>query len=921
LFETRFSAAQLPFLDDHRIDGRLVVAGATHLSLALSAAAANNTAAHALVHVRFTQALTLDHNEGRTVQVGLVPGGDGTTTLQIFSAQDGPGQDWTLHAAGSLAQVEPPDLALHPPVVLDAIRSRCSQEVSGEDFYRQLWDVGYQLGPSFRWAEQIWRCDGEALCRLRAPRPNENQPFLLHPGLLDTCFQLSAASLPLESLQRMAGNGTVAVPVAVDHLRLYRRAAEAAWCHVIAIDSGTAHGDEVTANLRLLDERGGVIAVIEGFRGRRVARASLLGAWHPADDWLYQFQWRPQPPASAPPPALTDQRGTWLILADRGGLGQALARLIAARDEACVSVTRAELDQAGPGGVEAFRRLLADSFDTSQRRCRGIIHLWSLDAPLELTPEALAAAQSLGAVSTLQLVQALAQTGWRDAPRLWLVTRGAQAVQPGQLAAGTAQAPLWGLGRTIALEHPELACSRVDLQTGGAAGEAEALCAEIVADGREDQIAVRADGRYVARLVRAALPPAADPLSLAPDGSYLIVGGLGGVGLVVARWLVEQGARHLALLGRSAPSIEAASALAALRAAGAEVVALQADATQPAELSAALAQLRAALPPLRGVIHAAAVLDDGLLMTLSPERLATTLAPKAGIALNLHALTANDRLDFFVLFSSLAGLLGAPGQANYAAANAFLDAFAHHRRALGLPALSINWGPWAEVGPAAARANRGQRLANRGLANLSPQLGVAALGRLLNTDLSEAAVMSINLRQWREFFPAAADMPLLSELAADQRAPGAVRPLGQMRAALEAAPPGQRLPMLEGHLREQIAQVMQLEPSQLAAATPLGSLGLDSLMGLEIRNRLEASLGLTIPPTLIWTYPTLGALSAHLAQTLGLPLEAQPAPTHGEHSIPDELRKTAEQIADLSEAEMEALLLQKLAGKGKAARP
>jgi acyl carrier protein len=489
------------------------------------------------------------------------------------------------------------------------------------------------------------------------------------------------------------------------------------------------------------------------------------------------------------------------------------------------------------------------------------------------------------------------------------------------LAAGTAQAPLWGLGRTIALEHPELACSRVDLQTGGAAGEAEALWAEIAADGREDQIALRADGRYVARLARAALPPAADPLSLALDGSYLIVGGLGGIGLVVARWLVEQGARHLALLGRSAPSAEAVPGLAALRAAGAQVVVLQADATQPAELSAALAQLRAALPPLRGVIHAAAVLDDGLLMTLSPERLATTLASKAGIALNLHALTASDRLDFFVLFSSLAGLLGSPGQANYAAANAFLDALAHHRRALGLPGLSINWGPWAEVGQAAAQANRGQRLANRGLASLPPQLGVAALGRLLNANLPQAAVMSINLRQWREFFPAVADMPLLAEVAADQRAASAVRPLGQMRAALEAAPPDQRLPMLEGHLREQIAQVMQLEPSQLGAATPLGSLGLDSLMGLEIRNRLEASLGLTIPPTLIWTYPTLGALSAHLAQTLGLPLEAQPAPTQGEHSIPDELRKTAEQIADLSEAEMEALLLDKLTGKGKAARP
>ena len=350
------------------------------------------------------------------------------------------------------------------------------------------------------------------------------------------------------------------------------------------------------------------------------------------------------------------------------------------------------------------------------------------------------------------------------------------------------------------------------------------------------------------------------------------------------------------------------------------MVTIQADAARMPELAAALDQIKSAMPPLRGVIHAAAVLDDGLLMTLTPERLRTTLLPKAEVALNLHALTADCQLDFFVLFSSLAGLLGAPGQANYAAANAFIDALAHHRRALGLPALSINWGPWAEVGQAAAQANRGQRLAQRGLASIPPQVGVAALGRLLNADDPEIAVMSFNLRQWREFYPAAAAMPLLSELAADQPAYDVSRPTGLMRTALEAAPAGQRRPMLEAHLREQIAQVMQLEPAQLAPATPLGSLGLDSLMGLEIRNRLEASLGLTISATLIWTYPTIAALSAHFAQALGLPPETQPAPASSEPSIPDELRRTVEKIAGLSEADMESLLLKKLDGQGKAPR-
>jgi myxalamid-type polyketide synthase MxaE and MxaD len=544
--------------------------------------------------------------------------------------------------------------------------------------------------------------------------------------------------------------------------------------------------------------------------------------------------------------------------------------------------------------------------------------MWSLDAPLQVTPVALAAAQALGSTSALSLVQALAQTGWRDAPRLWLVTRGAQAVLPGQLVPGAAQAPLWGLARTIALEHAELACARADLDPSGAADEALALCQEILAGSPEDQIALRGAERFVARLLRAPLPPPTAPVAIGPQATYLIVGGLGGVGLVVAKWLVAQGARHLALLGRSAPAVEAWPALAALRAAGAEVVTFQADAAREAELAAALAQIKAGMPPLRGVIHAAAVLDDGLLIHLTPERLQSTLRPKADVALHLHALTADSPLDFFVLFSSLAGLLGAPGQANYAAANAFIDALAHHRCALGLPALSINWGPWAEVGQAAARADRGQRLAHRGLASIPPQLGVTALGRLLNTDRPEIAVMSFNLRQWREFYPAAAAMPLLSVLAADQPASEASRATGAMRATLAGLPAGQRRPALEAHLRAQIAEVMQLDPAQLASATPLGSLGLDSLMGLEIRNRLEASLGLTIPATLIWTYPTIAALTAHLALTLDLPPDEPPASASGASSVSAELRRTAAQIADLSDAEMEALLLKKLAGRGKA---
>ena len=396
-----------------------------------------------------------------------------------------------------------------------------------------------------------------------------------------------------------------------------------------------------------------------------------------------------------------------------------------------------------------------------------------------------------------------------------------------------------------------------------------------------DAFHAMAQARHMGKLVltfdeRATTPiaPAAGAAAIHADGSYLITGGLGGLGLQVAIWLVAQGARHLALLSRSAPTDAAARTIETLRARGVQVLVLQADVAAAEKVEAALGQLRVALPPLRGVIHAAAVLDDGLLLQLTSERLAAVLAPKVAGAWNLHTLTRDDPLDFFVLFSSAAGLLGAPGQAHYAAANAFLDALAHHRRAQGLPALSINWGPWAEVGLAAAQANRGQRLAAQGLASLTPTEGLAALAHLLGQPALQVAVMKFNLRHWCQLFPQAAELPLLRELVgalANGAQPRSAS--GTVRAALLAAEPGARSALLEQHIIEQIALVLRADPGRISAETPLQSLGMDSLMALELRNRLELSLGLSLPATLVWGRPTVVDLAPDLAERMGLSFE------------------------------------------------
>jgi NAD(P)-dependent dehydrogenase (short-subunit alcohol dehydrogenase family)/acyl carrier protein len=480
----------------------------------------------------------------------------------------------------------------------------------------------------------------------------------------------------------------------------------------------------------------------------------------------------------------------------------------------------------------------------------------------------LTAAQILGCASVLLLVQELARTEAPDPPRLWLMTRGAQAVGENCSALAVAQSPLWGLGRVIAQEHPTFWGGLVDLEPGAARCDREAhqVWEEISSASGEDQLAFRHGRRYVGRLVRhrpSATPT--PPVGWRTDGSYLISGGLGDLGLLVARWMVEQGARRLILLGRTKlpprsnwGSVETGSRLgrqiAAIRhleSLGASVHLAPADVADEGELRGFLDAFRAeGWPPIRGVVHAAGVLQDGLLVQLDAAALTAVLRPKVMGGWLLHRLLQDDALDFFVLFSSAGSVLGQPGQGNYAAANAFLDALAHHRRAQGQPALTINWGAWAGEGFAASVG--GQRLAARlalfGIGSIPPRQALDLLGRLRGQGATQVVVVPVNWKQYQEFHPAGSAAPLLSELS--REAAAVARPTdrtSERRDAILAAEPAQRRFLLQSYLSEQVARALGLSPSRLDLQQPLSHLGLDSLMAVELKNRIALDLKVNVP--------------------------------------------------------------------------
>jgi len=480
------------------------------------------------------------------------------------------------------------------------------------------------------------------------------------------------------------------------------------------------------------------------------------------------------------PEEAISEPGNWLILADAQGTGQQLATILRARGEICtlvlpgkgfeqLSEQEFKIDPARPG---EFQRLL-ETVGTNKLPLRGVVHLWSLDAAGEeaLTLEDLKAALQKGCGSILHLVHALVREGFSEPPSLFSVTRGAQPVGIEPDVPGLAQSPLWGMGEVIAQEYPELNCVRVDLDPVAREDDAQALFEEIWLEGPDDQVAFRDRIRQVARLARSPRAQATvvkDRLLFRSDSTYLITGGLGGLGLLVARWMVERGARYLVLVERNRVNDDVSSQLSKLEQEVIRVVVAQADLSNQEDVTRLLADLEQSLPPLRGIIHSDLILDDGIPLRKNRELFAQDMAPQLEGAWNLHTLTRDMPLDFFVLFSCATSLLGNSGQENYGAASAFLDALAYYRRQQELPGLSINWGFLDGVGED-ARSPLGEQMKKKGMGTIAPELGLQILENLLSQSFIQVEVVPVNWPTFMQQFPPGGEPPFLSEFARHER--------------------------------------------------------------------------------------------------------------------------------------------------------
>ncbi|MEU7282893.1 type I polyketide synthase [Streptomyces sp. NPDC045431] len=826
VFTGRLDPAAAPWLLDHTIGDEPLLPGVAVAELALYAA--RRTGGDLVSDLTLEAPLALCAAEPVEIQLLVGPAArDRARTVALYARPAGvPGAGWTRHATGTLGTgtADATGLAEWPP--------QGSSPVSLDGLYPRLAERGYAYGPAFRNLRAVWR-QGTALYAEVAGADAEGDGFLLHPAALDAALHALLGEQE-RFLVPFAWTGLTAhtVPVRTTgplRVRFVPRGAEA----------GTAGPG--TYALLIADGDGTPLLSAEGLVLRERAAT--------APDGLFTVEW-----TGPDTPPETDPSGVWAVVGDRTGLADAVrasgATVHAYED---LEALGRALDTSAPGaGVPSV--VIATAPDT-----RG-----------SASPAAAAAQVSHAALALVQ--HWLAEPRFADS-RLVLATTGAVAVVDDE-APDPAQAPVWGLVRAAQFEHPGRFAL---LDTDGHPDSARAVVRAAASD--EPQLAVRA-GRVSVPALRRCRPQPQGPSAPPPfgeDGHVLITGGLGALGRLVARHLVDRhGVRRLLLTGRRGERTPGVAEFTAeLRAAGAQVTVAACDVADREALAALLAAVDPG-HPLTGVVHAAGVLDDALVDALTPERVDRVLRPKADAAVHLHELTRGLGLSAFVLFSSVIGLLGNGGQGNYAAANAFLDGLARLRHAEGLPAVSLAWGPWAAEGGMAGQAGETNlnRLARAGLAPLSDVEALALFDAGCAAGVPVLAAARLDARS----LDAATAPPLLRGLVpapggaagAPAAAPGAAEERSAaLRQRLAQAPEGEhRHILLEAVRAEAAAALGHGTPDRVTADRRFQDLGFDSLTAVELRNRLTAATGVKLPPTLVFDHPTPGALADRLRTAL-----------------------------------------------------
>ncbi|WP_292989602.1 type I polyketide synthase [Mycobacterium sp.] len=920
-WEVELNAATAPFLADHRVQGSVLVPGAVYVEMALAAAkVVYGSTDYSVDELALVRAVILDETCDPVLRTTLHRE-TGSLEFASLTATSGGEVKWTVTATAELNILAPAPAPAHTPR-----HAKSQTTIDRDEFYTRARAVGFDYGEAFQSIAGITSGDGWATADITIPAPIDHDvdQYRFHPALIDGAFQtLIGTTLFTDDREEDAY-----LPSRVRRSAIYRAPEQHMTARITVV---SATKDEIESNVTLFGADGEPLAVFTGFTLQSLGASSRMSPER-VDKGLYEIDWvardlpAEQAEITAPPESLS-----WLVFLDTGGVGAALAdqlRRSGQRVRAVLYQSVAELTKVdggyavNPRHPEHLQQLI-ETHLANEGDLAGIINCWPLDIGTESVGQDARldgeGSEYLGVFPVLHLAKAFAQND--TAARLYLLTGNAQPAS-GTEPLTVEQAAVWGLGRVVG--HQEFADrwgGLIDIDSAADHVETAArVCDHILAADSEDQIAIRGGTVFVPRLRQASSLTQAFPTKLTPNATYVVTGGTGALGRVVALYLAQRGARHIALLSRSEiPPRDRWSTLpedhrhhatvATIRTIeqlGAQVTTASVDITDPGQVQDWLTDLeRAGSRPVSGIIHAAGSVEDRLLVNMTEDDFTTVLSPKVDGARVLHNAFRETDLEFFVMFGSAGSVVASPGQGNYAAANAVLDVFAHYRQAQGLPALTIGWGPWS-VGMV-EELKLEKTYAQRGIELITPAAGARILDRLIRQKAPHVIAISADWIKARRAGLTGQLPPMFSELGASETSADAADSDSSMLDHLAACPEADRLAVVTGHVRQIAAAVFELAVDDISLDDTLDDIGLDSLMAMEFRLRVNAVFAIDLPLLELLRGVSVNTLAVRILSDLHL-ASAEPAAADAEPTSTDADGDIDSVIDQLSEAELREML-------------
>lgn len=841
LFASCFDLKNLPYLTDHRIYESVVVPGSLYVAYVLTLARNIWPAeVHKIHNLTFVRAML--PNQDQPVQ--LVAKHNKQKDLQQISLVSYQSDDqWIEHFNCQYTQLAEKSLSLPEAVNINDIRGRMQNSIDTENFYQESTEIGFNWGPDFQCVQELYRRDGEAIGRVSLPESLRatQADYAIHPAFLDACFQVFVPGMSSSGLQKESRQAYL--PLGVNQVFFYKPVPLTVWSHVVTKDD--LKKDSLTIDIYLYAEDGSVVAYFNEMQVLRTSREALknLASKSSDIDMVYQTNWMKLDVSNQDNPVAKT-----LLLT--GHSHPSLQETIAKNAGANIQLF---------SGKEQLTEALSTGNPVSLLYC--------------LEPLASAAGESSNVIThkimdNIQEIKTLLNSidnfTKQKSVKLYLLSYGNQGIS---LLDKTFQS----LGRVIALEYPDYWGGFIEIESEiSLANKSTAENILNCLNTREDHFRI-SDHIQVPRLQKMPLPDSGNA-KLNANATYLLTGAFGSLGKRVVENMLEQGARKLLFLNRKSMTTDMQDYVKQMEAKGASIDICIAELDKPEQLSE---QLSSKLQDIKGVVHLAGLIEDGTFANLTEAQFLKVLSPKVNGTWNLHKMTQSLSLDFFILFSSASSLLGAAGQANYALANGFMDAFAHYRHSLGLTATSVNWGPWSESGMAADQSKSRKNWTNDSFGGLSSSKGLALFSRLLHQE-NQAAQIAILPYRWPELFnhfPVPAIPSILKQLAQTSSSTQVDEKNDADEIVIQLMSPGMlladRQQMAIEYLREQVRKILGFsENDAIDTRRSFLDIGFDSLMAVSFRTSLAKTFSCYFPATLIFDYPNLNSLADYLVNQL-----------------------------------------------------